>query len=241
MIVPFTYDDVYYSGDWHGKWSDVARKIKKLDLRDCLIVQVGDFGVGFQNEKKFDGAMRMFNQTLSPRNISVAAIRGNHDDPSYFDGRSYGMVHLIGDYSVLDSNGTRILCVGGAISTDRMPNPDVRDYRGVHYKGRKLGLNYWEDESFVLLPEKIPGPVDVVVTHSAPDFCWPLSKSGIESWYKHDPDLESDVGKERSGLASLSKIATGYKRWYYGHFHKSNIEVIDDVLYRCLDELEISN
>ena len=241
MILTFTYDEIYYSGDWHGKWQQVVKKIKMLDLKDCLIVQVGDFGAGFQSEKKFAGSMSMFNQTLVPRNISVVVIRGNHDDPAYFDGRSYGMVHLLRDYTVFDSSGTRVLCVGGAVSTDRMPNPDVRDYRGVRYKGRKSGVNYWEDEKFVLSPEKVTEPVDVVVTHSAPDFCWPLSKSGIESWYVHDPNLESDVREEREGLAELAKIATGYSRWYYGHYHKSNTEIIDGVRYRCLNELEISN
>jgi DNA repair exonuclease SbcCD nuclease subunit len=230
-----------FSGDWHGKWNKAISKIKELDIRDCAIVQVGDFGAGFDHPKKFEGSMKMLNSTLKPRNLEVFAIRGNHDDPAYFDGRRYGNVTLLSDYTVLTHEHTQkhILCVGGAISLDRLPNPDVVDYRGRPWKGRKEGANYWKDESFVLRNELVPShQVDVVATHSAPDFCYPIFKSKLDNWAKHDATLKEDVELERSQLAELRKI-TSPSAWYYGHYHESKFEYLDDgTKYVLLDELE---
>lgn len=235
------YGPTVYSGDWHGRWNDAVREIKRIDLSDVLLIQVGDFGAGFDRPSKFEGAMRMLDQTLSGRNIRLLAIRGNHDDPSYFDGRQYGNVRLLRDYTtVLVSGGRRVLCVGGAVSVDRLPNPDVRDYRGSSWKGRRPGSNYWPDEPF-RLEHVEEGSADCVVTHSAPAFCFPLHKVGIEKWCRHDPQLERDIRKERAGLAALAdQLGPGVSEWRYGHFHSSSTQVIGTTRYRCLDELEFS-
>lgn len=230
-----------FSGDWHGKWNEAVRRIKELDLHGCTIVQVGDFGAGFDHVKKFVGSMRMINATLKNRNIELFAIRGNHDDPAYFDGTSYGNVTLVEDYTVLERCGKRLMLVGGAISIDRMPNPDVLNYRGKPWTGRKAGVNYWPDESFVLRPDRVTSDVDIVVTHSAPDFCYPHIKSKLEVWSKHDAALILDTNKERSDLSEMRDMLSGPSAWYYGHFHESRFEYIDSTKYVLLDELEFKD
>jgi hypothetical protein len=49
-------------------------------------------------------------------------IRGNHDDPYYFNNKvfSYSNVELLEDYTILTVGNDNILCVGGAISIDRL-------------------------------------------------------------------------------------------------------------------------
>lgn len=233
-------DTIVYSGDWHGDWQKVIAEIKRLDLSDCSIIQVGDFGAGFEHETKFKGAMRMLNSTLKSRNVDVFAIRGNHDNPIYFDNRKYGLVTLLKDYSILESSDTKILCVGGAISLDRKPNPEVTNYRGRAYLGRKEGKNYWTNENFVLNIELIKKAIDIdtVVTHSAPNFCYPIIKSGIETWIKYDNELEADVKKERDDLAIMQSLLPNVKTWYYGHYHETKREQINNTKYVLLDIIE---
>jgi DNA repair exonuclease SbcCD nuclease subunit len=214
------------SGDWHGDWKAVIGEIKRLDLRDCTLIQVGDFGMGFDPIKKDLATLKYLNTTLKPRNIQLYAIRGNHDNPTYFDGSiKTSNIKLLPDYSVLTIDGLNVLCVGGAISIDRKPNPAEFDYRGRPWKGRKEGVNYWPNETFVLKPELLKDlkNIDIVVTHSAPDFCEPRTKHGLSTWIKADPGLADECMKERNDHSKMYDILKAndcpLKYWFYGHFH----------------------
>jgi len=39
--------------------------------------------------------------------------------------------------------------------------------------------------------------IDTVVTHTAPSFCHPICKSGIEYWTQLDEPLSNDITQER--------------------------------------------
>jgi len=234
-----------FTGDWHGEYDKAYRKIKNLDLSDCVVIQVGDFGVGFENNKKRE--MRKLvnlNNQLKSRNIDLYAIRGNHDDPSYFDGSvQLSNVKLVADYTTLNLCGKKILFVGGAVSVDRKYNPDVKDYRNKPWPGRKEGSNYWKDEIFVLKDIKV-SDVDIVVTHSAPNFCTPYSKVGVEKWIKHDTELRTLCDDERNSHTILYenlKKDNNITHWFYGHFHSSNTTYYDETKFILLDILEFYN
>lgn len=233
---------IVVSGDWHGDWKNVIKEIKRLDLRNCTLFQVGDFGMGFTTKKKDLKALDYLNTTLKVRSIQLYAIRGNHDNPAYFDGSiSTSNIKLLPDYSTIDVNGIKVLLVGGAISVDRKPNPGHTDFRGKPWKGRKEGVNYWSNENFVLKPEilnEIKG-IDIVITHSAPDFCEPRTKHGLSGWAKHDPGLIEECAKERNDLSKMYDIlkANGcsLKYWLYGHFHYYHKEQFDDTNFILID------
>lgn len=230
-----------FSGDWHRDFKSVVKEIKRLDLRDCTIIQVGDFGIGFELRKKDLALLRNLNQTLKARNIKVYAIRGNHDDKSYFNNDVYGNITLVKDYTVLELEGLNILCVGGALSLDRKPNPDIIDFNGKPWKGRKEGINYWSDEEFVLDIDKLKDlrNIDIVVTHSCPDFCEPRSKHGMAKWVKYDSSLIEGCAKERNDHSKLYDILKENNNplfnWFYGHMHYHHMEIIDDVKFVLLD------
>lgn len=233
---------IVFTGDWHGEYDRAYRKIKSLDLRDLTIVQVGDFGIGFERKKKDLRKLEVLNEQLKARNIILYVIRGNHDDPEYFYGTTnFSNIKLIPDYTVIGIDGIKILGVGGAISVDRKPNPDVTiNYSGKRWKGRTEGSNYWAEEAFVLKDIDL-SDIDVVFTHSAPDFVTPYTKRGMKKWMKHDPELEADVNAERNGLTKLYenlKATNNISHWFYGHFHFSNIDYIEDTKFVLLDEHE---
>lgn len=231
------------SGDWHGDWKSVIQEIKRLDLRDCTIIQVGDFGVGFCSMKKDLRSLDYLNTTLKSRNIKLYAIRGNHDNPIYFDGSisSIGNISLLPDYSVITIDGAKILCVGGAISIDRKPNSSLVGFDGKPWKGRKEGVNYWSDEVFVLKPELLKDlkDIDIVITHSAPDFCEPRIKTGLGKWLETDPSLLEECAKERNDLSKMYDILKAnncpLKEWFYGHFHSYKREQHFDTHFTLLD------
>lgn len=55
------------------------------------------------------------------------------------------------------------LCIGGAISVDRIL--------------RKQGINYWEAENFQYKEQFLEGTIpNVVITHPSPNFCFPFTK-----------------------------------------------------------------
>jgi len=58
---------------------------------------------------------------LENKNIECFFIRGNHDNPSWFDDKTVTTKSLkaVSDYSILSAPNRNILCVGGGISLDR--------------------------------------------------------------------------------------------------------------------------
>ena len=61
------------------------------------------------------------NAVLRKINSVLYCIRGNHDDPSYFNDNiiNKSNVKLIKDYSIISVGDKNILCIGGAVSIDR--------------------------------------------------------------------------------------------------------------------------
>lgn len=233
---------IVVSGDWHGDFKNAIKEIKRLDLRDCTLIQVGDFGMGFERKQKDLAALKFLNITLKVRGIQLYAIRGNHDNPIWFDGSVHtSNIKLLADYTVLKIENVNILFVGGAISIDRKENLDQLDFRGRQWMGRKEGVNYWLDELFVLKPELLKDlkDIDMVVTHSSPDFCEPRTKHGLSGWAKYDPSLMELCAKERNDHSKMYDIlkANGckIKHWIYGHFHYYKQEMFEDTKCVLID------
>jgi len=215
---------VYILGDNHGKYDVMFRFIEAYEIKDCILIHVGDGGEGFA---PYDKQMRQFyhyNDRFKSKGIEYLSIRGNHSDPAYFDG-SVNLSHfkLLPDYHTQIINGEKFLFVGGAISIDR--------------KIRKEGFSYWRDEPFVLDKSKIE-ECDVLITHSAPTWIGPLDKKGILSWCEKDEFLWRDCLKEREDHDILFQLAKP-KKSYAGHFHQRFSVDINGCRAKILAELEI--
>jgi predicted phosphodiesterase len=152
---------LFYLGDIHGTFNLVNQYVKKFDIRDAYIIQVGDFGVGFSSEIKERRLLEMTNDALVKRNIIMYAFRGNHDFKPYFDNDPFNLsnIKLIPDYTVLELCGKRILCVGGAVSVDREWRKTKLQKQGDHSNiGTK---SWWHDEIFTLDIEKTSSLRDI--------------------------------------------------------------------------------
>ena len=232
-----------FLGDIHGNFNYVKWYIKAHHLKDCTIYQVGDFGIGFTNEYNDMNTLNDLDNFLKVKNIQMYTIRGNHDNPKFFDGHlanHFDNLHLLADYTVIDIEGTKILGVGGAVSVDRRPR--MREQLEYARAGREVEL-HWYDEVFVLDEEKLKTfeNIDIVVTHTAPDFCRPDNKLCfgylVEQFAQDDSKLYDDLREERTLLTKMCDTLKEKNKpdcWFYGHFHNNWNANIEGTNYRLL-------
>ena len=161
----------------------------------------------------------------------MVAIRGNHDDPDFFKGNHiYSNLQLVEDYTMMEIYDKKYLFVGGAISIDRKMR--LHDMQNAAAYGSKKE-SYWFDEVFVLDEEKLKNinGIDVVVTHTAPTYCYPDNKLTfgymVNEFAQYDDQLIPDLKVERADITKmfdiLHKNGNNISEHYYGHFHASHI------------------
>ena len=238
-------------GDIHGDFNKLIHKCcLRYKLRDTLIVVAGDCGIGFERPGYYDYVYERNRKYLSRSNCWLVMMRGNHDNPAYFNG-SHRLCHerfmTVPDYAVLTACGHVLLCVGGAVSVDRnmrMNSPYYHDADGCDPLERNV---YWKDEAPVFDRGRVEEigkvfEIDTVVTHSAPSVCDRIVKMGLYSFSIDDDQLLGDVEEERKTLEQLRSylLECGHplRRWFYGHFHQSWHYEIEGVMYHMLDIME---
>jgi predicted phosphodiesterase len=231
---------IYAIGDIHGNLKRIREVVEGRQLRGDAIIQVGDFGMGYhpQNDRR---NLQKLNDFLAERECTLWAIRGNHDDPAFFDGRhQLSHVRLVRDYTAAEIEGIRFLFCGGATSIDRMQSIDRM------LTAETYGYSdpcYWPGERFVLRPDLIEGvgQLDVVVTHTAPEWCHPENKDGfgrfVTEFFKGDPNLERDLRRERADMSELFRMIgdRGARLHLYGHFHQSHATAAEGMLHQLLN------
>jgi hypothetical protein len=228
-------DAIYILGDIHGLIIEILNFINKYRIKNSLIIQVGDFGVGFRDYLSVKSdleALENLSKQLSYDNNYLIIIRGNHDNPKFWiDGQEpqFERVWLISDYEVVQINSEIFLFAGGAISIDR--------------GARQLGKSWWEGEDFQLDLNKIENlpEIDVVITHTAPDIAEPpqmvlLPGCHLTQGFR---DIVDESNDERARLTTLYQaLKKRPRKWYYGHFHHHYISKAFETDFRCLGECE---
>lgn len=224
--------NIYCIGDTHSirvACNYIEDFINKYNITDSLLIQVGDFGLGFNKVSELE-QLTNINDILKRTNNELYVIRGNHDNPSYFNGEYIrDNIKLLKDYTVIDN----ILFIGGAISVDRLM--------------RIKNVSYWEDEKLVYNDiVKTLTNIEYVITHSCPSFVNKLSdKEFFRLFCNNEAEtnkLMNDCLEERNTLTQiyneLKSKNNNIRKWYYGHFHNDTCEFIDNTEFQCLDECD---
>jgi DNA repair exonuclease SbcCD nuclease subunit len=241
---------VMYLGDLHGNFNLIGQYIDRFGIKDTHIIQVGDFGLGFKSFIKESRELELYHKKLVKNNVIVYAIRGNHDFPKYFENDPFLLtnIKLIKDYTVLNLEGNNILFIGGAISVDRKSrmtkHQKEKDFDPSREQLLIGGESWWPNEKFNLdlkLLDKLRD-INIVVTHTAPDYCYPDNSNGLGPFVNGfiqngDDTLKMDLMDERRHLTlafQAIKENNDITHHYYGHFHKSDITNIYGTKHRLL-------
>ena len=243
---------IVVSGDIHGDYEALVYKCCiQYGMTDTLIIVAGDCGFGFNKFGYYEDMYMKLSSHLTKANNWIVFIRGNHDNPAYFDGKqvNYKRWKAVPDYSVLKACGHTILCVGGAISVDRtwrMYEQYIVEDKEKY--GKLMPYVYWPDEVPVYDEVRLDAvdkqcAVDVVITHTSPSFCEKRSRGEIQDWLIRDEDLLDDIKHERKVMDGIHAYLTAHfhplQQWYYGHFHESWHDEIEGVKYNMLDIMEL--
>lgn len=244
---------IVVAGDIHGDFKTLVYKCcVQYGMTDTLIVVAGDCGFGFHRPSYYDDLYMQLSSRLTKGNNWVLFIRGNHDNPAYFDGHqiNYKRWRAVPDYSVLKACGHTILCVGGAVSVDRSLRINkMYGMTVVIEKDKRLEVAYyWPGENPVYDETKLEAiikayTIDTVISHTAPSFCELTSHQGIRDFLVRDEELLQDIKAEREVMddvhAFLKEHGQPVCQWYYGHYHQSWHDEIGGIRYIMLDIMQI--
>jgi hypothetical protein len=225
--------NIVYIGDLHGNFDFIRWWLKQGDHKNVTIIQVGDFGIGFKPTIE-DNVLQLLNKELGTRESILLVIRGNHDNPSYFDGNhDYEFIKFLPDYTTMEIDGLNHLFIGGALSIDR--------------KVRTTGIDYWEDEGFMKNLDKISDikNIDVVVTHTAPNFVEPFGFNGIVAHYAlNDGTLLEELTRERDAITEVFDLLqknNNIQYHFYGHFHYDTKNLVNGCTHVMLNISQVYN
>lgn len=262
MIIELEKQAVYVIADPHRHWGELRQNIENEDvMHDCILVIAGDNKLGFDKQEVTMNQCELLNQTLAKKNIIGFMIRGNHDNPSYYDGDKINMSNLqaIPDYTILSIGDENILCVGGAISVDRVVKQNeymrkVNCLKSIYPYEEDLEIakskiirTYWTDEKPVFNITALESinsqgtKISHVITHTSPNFAYITDDTMLNKWYKNDSSLRDDIHEERKVFTNLYAWLLSHehplKTWTYGHFHHHNQmnmgECVFTSLHRC--------
>ena len=242
---------VVVSGDIHGDFTQLVYKCcVQYEMTDTLIIVAGDCGFGFEAPGYYESIYNRCRDKLSKSNNWIAFIRGNHDNPAYFNSQpiKHQRWMTISDYSIIKACGRTILCIGGATSIDRLLRMTAKKYHLPSPDDLLMPNVYWNNELPEFNLERLDEidrqcAVDTVITHTSPSFCELSSHHFLESWAERDVDLMDDIKYERQVMDDLYNYLYTknhpLRYWYYGHFHESWHAEIDDVMFHMLDIMEL--
>lgn len=243
--------NIVVSGDIHGDFTQLVYKCCiQYGMIDTLIIVAGDCGFGFERPGYYENLYTKCNRRLSKANNWLVFLRGNHDNPAYFNLQPihHSRWMTLPDYSVIKACGHSILCVGGATSVDRSLRIAAKQYHQPKPENPLAPNIYWMNESPFFDQEKLDAidkacDFDTVITHTAPSFCELTSHQGLFNWAVQDENLLSDVKRERQVMDEIHAhlLAQGHplRHWFYGHFHQNWNAEIDGIIYDMLDIMDL--
>lgn len=220
-------------GDIHGDYSVLHDAVTKARANGAsALIQLGDFGI-------YPSYVAMFVHVARQSPIPIYFIDGNHED--------YGIIkswpnedqyHLVKDKliylkrgTVLELDGRRIGCLGGAGSIDKA----TRIRQKLDWFPEEQ-IN--PDDSFALMKLAAQNPVDFFVTHCPPQEIItkhfdrpPVGLIERQRWWGVPPEWFDPSAHVVQNMWSVM----GKPRLYCGHMHRA----VQDDTVRILDINEV--
>lgn len=220
-------------------------KQKMFDYRNGVMIVAGSCGFGTKPMEYFDKRFSELNKVLEESNFHILFVRGNNDDPSYFDEEkiNFSNIKTLVSNCVVKFSDFSCLCIGGGISFDReWKKAKTKEYGTAMYWGNEdVDFDIKEIENAIK-----ENNIACVVTHEIPSFVSP-STGGYKNnrWFKNDKNLLADTIKCRTKLDSIyNEFVKADKKpylWWHTHTDNSNKQVINDILFKSSQFIDSLN
>lgn len=226
------YKNLCIVGDIHGEFRELVWNITQKGLKDTAFIVAGDFGLGFYKRGYYDTVYLKIKGKLSKNGNCILGVRGNHDNPEYFDPESeelfidYPEFKALPDYTRLYWGDREILVIGGATSVDK-----AWRIKEESKSGNKL---WWENERPLKDLSRINLKEDIIISHECPLCLGPV----LVRDNMMDLDTYHDILEDRKYFDKVIKESRP-NNYYFGHYHKSSSGNWGDTLWRGLDINEI--
>jgi predicted phosphodiesterase len=236
MKIEGNYESIYVVGDIHGEFAELVwQATEKYSIKNSVIILAGDCGFGFSKKAYYDNLYQRISGKLEKSGNMILCVRGNHDDPAWFmegpEKPEWPRLKLIPDYTILEILGLKILCIGGATSTDQAWRKEYNTRSEGRGSSKRV---WWIQERPVQVPEShLPVPMDIVVSHEAPGQTEPLILREPEMDY----EVWNAICEDRTYLGKVL-LHVHPREWYYGHYHRSIPGDFGDIRTRGLGIME---
>lgn len=236
--IKFVNKSVYCLGDIHGNFNQIPHVLSMYNITNSVVIVVGDCGVGFNNPTYYKSTFKYLNQKMQENDNTLIMIRGNHDNPLYFNKKPYRYSNLmtVRDYTIINidlfgGEEYNILCIGGGISIDRKYRMDLDNElnRYKHQNSTNRHVSYWEDERIIVdykKIDKITCNIDCLATHVNHLYNNGVIPQIVKNFSEkyNDVSLIDDILEENENMQKIYKrlIDNGHKlsKWVHGHYHK---------------------
>lgn len=232
------YNDVVFVGDPHSSFKELFERINTYH-NTCFIV-LGDSNIGMNIKTDQVNALFSYleyfnnrNKELEEKGNMLYIMRGNHCNPAFFEKElvKFSNLKTVKDYSIININEQNFLFIGGGISLNR--------------KDLALDMTYWIDEKVVFKDDVLRDlrNIDFVCTHTTPNFCKPLGINSdiVRHYCSLDSKLYIELLEERYLITRIFDILNQnnkIKGHFYGHFHYSFQEKINETMHVLLNIME---
>lgn len=90
-------------------------------MKETMPIVAGDCSFCFEKKESYENMVKRNVKRMNEANNWIVFIRGNHDNPAYFDGYTFKHKRFIAipDYTILQARSHTVLCVSKGISIDR--------------------------------------------------------------------------------------------------------------------------
>lgn len=208
---------VVFAGDWHGntRWAEAAIAHAATKLGASLLLHAGDYAFEFSHRY-----VRAVEDACALWDVTVWAVRGNHDDPDLIADLPLdeGGLHIVsphvrmipdGHVLTLPDTNVTVMGLGGAVSIDRFH--------------REEGETWWPGE--VLDPElvrSVTGPVDIVLAHDCPTGVPLQLDPSFGAYFEdRDPGVIAECNAHRDILAAaVDRVRPALL--VHGHYHQAH-------------------
>lgn len=212
---------------------------------DSVIIVSGNCGIGTKRKEYYDDVFSKLNKILDANNCFILFVRGNNDDPSYFENRIIDFEHIktIPDYSVVALKTYNCLCIGGSVSLDKEWKLSQEEQFG-----KKL---FWENEAPIFKEDELDAilkeyKISCVVTSTSPSFSYPGTNAFKKSkWLSEDKTILNSLSNERKVIDKIYEKVVDCETkpyiWAYGRFKLNNQAKVNDILFASMQSYQLLN